>query len=83
MPVLLRKAGFKLESLYSQNANGNILHSDWRELIVNQGFPFIKVSLLRDNPHQIDIDGWEKVISQHDARLAVQISEQLKAETSN
>ena len=83
LPVLLRKAGLKLESLYSQNANGNILHSDWRELIINQGFPFIKVSLLRDNPHQIDIDGWEKVISQHDARLAAQISEQLKAETRN
>ena len=50
LPVQLREAGLMLESLYTHNANGNVLHYDWKLLIEQRGFPFLKVSLLRDNP---------------------------------
>ncbi|WP_238313542.1 rhamnosyltransferase WsaF family glycosyltransferase [Methylobacterium crusticola] len=31
----------------------------WRDLLV-RGFPFVKAQLLRERPHQIEIDGWEE-----------------------
>jgi O-antigen biosynthesis protein len=78
LPVRLQKAGFKTESLYTQHANGNILHTAWRELIEARNFPFLKVSLLRDNPMKQDIDDWEQVISERNPILAAQIRSQLK-----
>ena len=66
-----------LESLYSNQSNGNIFHSDWRSLIIDQDFPFIKVSLLRDNPHQVDLDGWQALVDQHNPWLKRQIVKQL------
>ena len=78
LPVLLRKAGFKTQSLYTQNANGNILHTSWQELIEVKNFPFLKVSLLRDNPMKQDIHAWEQVISERNPVLAAQIRSQLQ-----
>ena len=78
LPVLLQKAGFKTESLYTQHANGNILHTAWRELIETKNFPFLKVSLLRDNPTNQDIDAWAHVISERNPILAAQIRSQLQ-----
>jgi lipopolysaccharide biosynthesis protein len=78
LPVLLEQSGFKTESLYTQNANGNILHTAWRELIETKNFPFLKVSLLRDNPTNQNIDAWEQVISERNPILAAQIRAQLK-----
>jgi lipopolysaccharide biosynthesis protein len=78
LPVLLQQSGFKTESLYTQNANGNILHTAWRELIEAKNFPFLKVSLLRDNPTNQDIDAWEQVISERNPILAAQIRFQLQ-----
>ena len=78
LPVLLQQSGFKTESLYTQNANGNILHTAWRELIEAKNFPFLKVSLLRDNPTNQDIDAWEQVISERNPILAAQIRSQLQ-----
>ncbi|MBD1194993.1 rhamnan synthesis F family protein [Vulcanococcus sp. Clear-D1] len=77
LPVHLHKSGFTLASLYSQNANGNILHFDWRQLIEEQGFPFIKVSLLRDNPTGQDISDWHQVVRRHNPDLACKIQEHL------
>ena len=77
LPVALQKAGFKLSSLYTNNANGNILHTAWRDLIERKQFPFIKVSLLRDNPTRQTIDGWEQVIASRNPDLAKQIVQQL------
>jgi len=76
LPVALQKAGFRLSSLYTEEANGNILHTAWRELIEDAGFPFVKVSLLRDNPTRQPLDGWEQVIGSRNPALAEQISQQ-------
>ena len=78
LPVLLRKEGLKLKSLYSTNANGNILHSEWKSLIKDQDFPFIKKSLLKDNPHKINISDWHTIIKQGNKSLAREIRKQLK-----
>jgi lipopolysaccharide biosynthesis protein len=78
LTVSLQKAGFKIESLYTQHANGNILHTAWQELIETKNFPFLKVSLLRDNPMHQEIDAWEQVISERNPVLAAQIRSQLQ-----
>jgi len=78
LPVQLRAAGLKLESLYTHNANGNVLHYAWKELIEQRGFPFLKVSLLRDNPTRQHIDSWPEVIGQRNPQLAAYIEHQLR-----
>ena len=78
LPALLKKEGMQLESLYSHNANGNTYHADWKSLIESQNFPFIKRSLLRDNPHKINISDWRSVVYKGNKRLARQIENQLK-----
>ena len=78
LPVQLRAAGLKLESLYTHNANGNVLHYDWKHLIEQRGFPFLKVSLLRDNPTRQPIDTWPDVIGQRNPQLAASIKRQLR-----
>ena len=78
LPVQLRAAGLKLESLYTQNANGNVLHYDWKPLIEQRGFPFLKVSLLRDNPTRQPVDTWPEVIGQRNPQLAASIERQLQ-----
>jgi hypothetical protein len=47
-------------------------------LIETKNFPFLKVSLLRDNPTNQNIDAWEQVISERNPILAAQIRAQLK-----
>ncbi|QNJ00990.1 O-antigen biosynthesis protein [Synechococcus sp. A15-62] len=78
LPVQLRAAGLKLESLYTHNANGNVLHYDWKQLIEERGFPFLKVSLLRDNPTRQPVDTWPEVIGQRNPQLASSIERQLR-----
>ena len=78
LPVQLRGAGLKLESLYTHNSNGNVLHYDWKPLIEHRGFPFLKVSLLRDNPTKQPVDSWPEVIGQRNPQLAASIERQLR-----
>tara|TARA_B100001057_G_scaffold124738_1_gene123476 strand:+ start:141 stop:497 length:357 start_codon:yes stop_codon:yes gene_type:complete len=78
LPILLKKEGMELESIYSKNANGNTYHAEWKSLIENQNFPFIKRSLLRDNPHKIDISDWRSVVRKGNKPLARQIEDQLE-----
>ena len=78
LSVLLKENGMTLESLYSKNANGNILHAEWKSLIEDHEFPFIKVSLLRDNPHEVDIRDWKETIRRGNRRLARQIENYLE-----
>ncbi|QNI83104.1 O-antigen biosynthesis protein [Synechococcus sp. RS9907] len=78
LPVQLRAAGLKLESLYTHNANGNVLHYAWKELIEQRGFPFLKVSLLRDNPTRQTVDSWPEVIGRRNPQLAASIKRQLR-----
>ncbi len=75
--VKLKSVGFKLKSLYSHHANGNLFHTEWRQLIEDQRFPFIKVSLLRDNPSNQNIDCWEEIIKIRNPKLSKMISKQL------
>jgi rhamnosyltransferase len=39
----------------------NLTHHFWRHTL-DSGLPFLKVELLRDNPVEVDIDGWEAVV---------------------
>jgi rhamnosyltransferase len=41
----------------------NPTHKAWRTLI-KKGGPFLKIQLLRDNPLNIDLDGWETVLGE-------------------
>ena len=77
LPVLLRKQGMRLRACIAHNSNGNIFHAEWKSLITQQGFPFIKVSLLRDNPHGVDIATWQSVVNECNPWLTRQISYQL------
>ena len=81
LSVALEKAGFKLESLYTRNSNGNVLHTNWRQLIDELNFPFLKVSLLRDNPTQQNTDGWEDLVGAKNKWLSVQIQQQLSSKS--
>ena len=77
LPVLLRQNGLTLESLYSKDSSGNLFHAEWRSLITNQDFPFLKVSLLRDNPHRVDVQDWQFILNAYNQRLTLQIEQQL------
>ena len=77
LPVRLVKAGLSLASLYIKNGHGNDFHFRWKELIENQGFPFIKVSLLRDNHTRQVIDDWPQVVGRHNLSLVRQIQAHL------
>ena len=77
IPSKLKSVGFKLKSLYTQCANGNTFHTEWRQLIEGQNFPFIKVSLLRDNPSKQNIECWQEVIRARNPKLSRMIVEQL------
>lgn len=39
----------------------NHLHESWRGLL-EAGFPFVKVELLRDNPYRVDLSGWHALM---------------------
>ena len=41
----------------------NPTHKAWRTLM-NKGCPFLKIQLLRDNPLDVDVDGWEAVLGE-------------------
>ena len=77
IPSKLKSDGFKLKSLYTQYANGNTFHTEWRQLIEDHNFPFLKVSLLRDNPTKQNIECWEEVIRARNPKLTRIILEQL------
>jgi lipopolysaccharide biosynthesis protein len=49
----------------------NPTHKAWRTLM-NKGCPFLKIQLLRDNPLDVDLNGWEAVlgdVSGYDLKL--------------
>ena len=78
----LYQAGLRLKSLYLQNNNGNALHFYWKSLIEEQDFPFLKVSLLRDNPTGQDTKGWQQIIGKKNKRLTEKILKQLEQQLS-
>lgn len=56
----------------------NPTHHLWRQLI-DAGFPFIKIELLRDNPAGARIDGWQKILREGNAEVKI-IEQTLEAE---
>lgn len=68
-------AGLRCESLFHARQwreRRNATHFRWRELI-EVGFPFIKIDLLRDNPEKRDLTGWDKLLREkgYDIRLII------------
>jgi lipopolysaccharide biosynthesis protein len=58
----MEKAGLRALALYPTVEKGpNPTLMFWRELIA-AGFPFLKVQLLRDNPLQLDLTGWDALV---------------------
>lgn len=58
----MEAAGLTVDVLYSTpEGPGNHLQREWRGLL-KQGFPFVKVELLRDNPFNLDLAGWREVL---------------------
>jgi lipopolysaccharide biosynthesis protein len=62
---LMRDAGLRCACLFPTPREPMINPTlvRWRELI-DSGFPYIKVDLLRSNPWQADLSGWEAVLRQ-------------------
>lgn len=62
LPLLrmMTGGGLKVEVLFPAASDRaiNTTLGPWRELLA-AGFPFVKVQLLRDNPHDADIGGWD------------------------
>ena len=56
----------------------NPRHCNAQPLIEHRGFPFLKVSLLRDNPTRQQVDTWPEVIGQRNPQLAAIIQRQLQ-----
>lgn len=52
----------------AEYAQLNVSHSYWDHL-VSQGFPFVKVELLRDNPLKLNILHWPSVFEAHGASV--------------
>jgi lipopolysaccharide biosynthesis protein len=57
----LERAGLRCVPLFPSQPAGhhNQTLARWRELL-DEGFPYLKVSLLRDNPLAADLEGWEE-----------------------
>jgi lipopolysaccharide biosynthesis protein len=63
--ALMEKNGLRTVALYPMPERGpNPTLMFWRELIAD-GFPFLKVQLLRDNPLRLDLVGWESLVKEH------------------
>ena len=66
------KAGFTCRSLFPSPEKKplNRTIKEWRELI-SEGYPFIKVTTLRDKHDGVDIEDWEAVLSAHGFDTAI------------
>jgi len=74
----LSNEGLNLKAIYTDQSNGNVLHYNWKSLIVDQDFPFIKVTLLKGNPTQQNTEGWWELVHSYNPQLARRIQQQLK-----
>lgn len=77
LSTLLSNADMSLESIYTKNSNGNVLHFQWRTLIEDNNFPFIKVSLLKENPCNQNIEHWQHLLRKKNGKLLKSIKTQL------
>lgn len=60
--AVLEAGGLSLDVLYPLPAEPrNHLHHSWRALL-EAGFPFVKIELLRDNPYRVELSGWRTAL---------------------
>ncbi len=68
------RAGMTVEALYPspRTFHGNRTLTDWEGLL-DEGFPFVKAQLVRDNPFNADIDGWAERMAKdgYDSEIAI------------
>lgn len=64
---LIKNNNYKFASYCKSqnNSNYNITHTYWKKLIIDYKCPIIKIELLRDNPTNVTLDNWEKVLEKH------------------
>jgi lipopolysaccharide biosynthesis protein len=60
----LERAGLRCVALFPSSDSRNPTLTRWRSLI-GEGFPYVKVGLLRDNPFNADLSGWQDVVREH------------------
>jgi lipopolysaccharide biosynthesis protein len=60
----LEEAGFRCVALFPSSDRRNPTLTRWRSL-VDEGFPYVKVGLLRDNPFDADVSDWQDVLRKH------------------
>ncbi|CAN7406275.1 hypothetical protein LJR009_003459 [Bosea sp. LjRoot9] len=79
--------GFRLHALFSglsrtgraMHMSSNYSHFLWRELIENEGIPFLKIELLRVNPCRIaDLAEWPEIVGRHAPELVPMIQDHLE-----
>lgn len=65
MLSVLRAGGLTSSALIASSPNDktNPTLTKWAT-ILDQGFPFVKVQLIRDNPHAADISHWETIMAE-------------------
>ena len=61
---VFERAGLRCAALFPNRGRHNPTLTNWRELI-NDGFPYLKIALLRDNPFKVDVSGWQDVLKDH------------------
>jgi hypothetical protein len=61
---LLERTGLRCAALFSSHDRDNPTLTRWRELI-EEGLPYLKIALLRDNIFKVDLSGWQEVLSEH------------------
>jgi lipopolysaccharide biosynthesis protein len=57
----MERAGLRCKALFSSPDKRNPTLTRWRELI-EDGFPYLKIALLRDNLFDSDLSGWEDLL---------------------
>jgi lipopolysaccharide biosynthesis protein len=60
----LERSGIRCVALFPSSHSRNPTLTRWRSLI-EDGFPYVKVGLLRDNPFNADLSGWQEVLREH------------------
>lgn len=60
----LERAGLQCAALFKSRDRRNPTLTRWRELI-DEGLPYLKIALLRDNLFNVDLSGWEETLRDH------------------
>jgi lipopolysaccharide biosynthesis protein len=60
----MERAGLRCAALFRAHDARNPTLTRWRALI-DEGFPYVKVGLLRDNVFDADLSGWQEVLFEH------------------